>query len=264
MNKAIFYLPFAYFFASRLVSPVKMVSWIAIYPVPILMAIILFGGNPSWEIVIVALLGMCATYTIYELGYLQNDAITISNEKNPTIRLNPESLQYVRGTWIWILAFRLFLCGMLIVLILQFEPPGFEIFLMSLSVIALTFLIYNELRSWINVPLHFLLVCGRFCGPAILVLPDPVFLAYLVLIFPLINLIERGAEPRYNLTCLQRSVMSNHTSGRWIYYLIVGSLWSILSVVLQFELITTFIFLYLFLYRLVSPSLLGIFSSKNT
>ncbi|MBL4681814.1 MAG: hypothetical protein JKY88_13965 [Pseudomonadales bacterium] len=256
MNKGIFYLSFAYFFTTRLVSPLKMLSWIAIYPVPILIAIVLFTGDLSWEIILTAILGMCATYTLYELGYLQNDASTIIKEKNPTIRLEPSAILYVRNRWIGILVCRLFLCGILVALIRQFNPAGFEVFLMSLLIIALTFLIYNELRSWINVPLHFLLVCGRFCGPALLIIPDPAFLAYLVFIFPLINLLERGAEPRYNLSWLQDHVLSNQTSGRWIYYLVISITWPIICMLFSFNLVTTLIFVYLFFYRLISPALL--------
>jgi hypothetical protein len=88
-----------------------------------------------------------------------------------------------------------------------------------------------------------------------LVMPDLMFLGFTIIAFPLINLIERGAEPRYHVHWLQRRVFLNQRSGRWIYYLIASFLWLVFAIAMGIDIKTTVLLVCLFVYRLISPLL---------
>ncbi len=249
----IYYIPLAYFVYTRLVSGHKVVSWFFIYPIPISLACLLFTGGASIPVLSGIFLAIISTYSIYEIGYLQNDTVTIQNETNPTLRLTSAAVDHVRRQWIYVICTRPAISLILCLIIYQLKLPGFGLYCCSLLAIIIVFPVYNRLRGKINVPLHFVLVSSRFCGPALLVFPDLLFFFYLILTFPLLNLFERGAEERYGIDWLQQLPFSNLGSGRYWYYLVVSFLWSALCLSLNVELQTTLIFVYLFLYRLFSP-----------
>ena len=267
----VYYCPFAYFLSSRLVTYDKVISWLCIYPLPILLGYLLFSVNSTGNItegvagIESLLLAFAATYCLYELGYLQNDTVTVDHEDNPTLRLNRGEKDRVKQLWVSILATRVSTCLAILMTIYQLNPAGALAYVLSLLTIVVVFPVYNLTRGKINVPLHFILVCCRFCGPALLIIPDATFFIYLVLAFPLINLIERGAEGRYGIVWLQKFIFSNRASGRYWYYLLVTLLWAASCFIFDIDLQTTWLFIYFFLYRFLSPILMArLYSAKRT
>jgi phosphoserine phosphatase len=259
MNRLIYYLPLAYFLATRLKTPVKLLSWIAILPVPLLMVGLLVSPLDPVTTGSIILLGITASYTVYELGYLQNDVVTVTREDNPTLRLSETERDFVRQHWLTILATRVLALAAFLTDIELLEPPGMSYYYFSLLLLVIVFPVYNSIRSWINVPLHFLLVCGRFMGPVLLVAPavNPIFLGYLILIFPLLNVLERGAEPRYGITWLQDIRLTNQVSGRWIYYLVVSLVWLGVCQVTGLSLLSMSVLAYMLIYRAMAPQFIN-------
>ena len=255
----VYYCPFAYFVKSRLKTRVRFLSWLFIYPLPILLGCWLFNSGMSFDDLISVSMAVIATYSLYELGYLQNDSVTIENERSPTLRLTGPEISLVKRLRVSILIVRLGISLFFLWMIYHLGQSGFSAFLLTLVIIAVVFPVYNRTRGKINMPLHFILVCCRFCGPALLVYPAPMFLFYLVLAFPILNLIERSAEPRYDIKWIRWApfvTLSNQHSGRPIYYLLACFAWLAICLVVPIDLLTGLLFVYFFLYRLLSPVLL--------
>lgn len=254
--KIIYLLPLGYFLATRVPGHLASASWIAVYIVPLLM-IGSFSPLAITDAFAIQWLAIVAIYTVYEVGYLQNDALTTRSETSPTLRLTPAEMTNVQRLLAPIILVRIFILAALLVVLYALSPPGFNGFVICLACIIPVFLVYNLTRGPVNVPLHFLLVSLRFTAPVVVLFPqlDLLTVVYLLLLFPIINTLERAAEPRYGLTWAQRNPIANQSSGRWQYYLGLSMLWAGTCLALGINLMTLIPIVYLFAYRLLSPLL---------
>ncbi len=219
MTNWYFFVPYGYFIRTRIKSSAARISWVLIYFVPLLLTTFAFKGELVWADVFYLMLAATAVYAVYELGYIDNDTTTVQKELEPTIRLDAAQTQYVFA-FKWVISItRLSLT--LILLGLCFSAPGFSWLFIGLLSLLPTFSIYNRVRGRANAFIHPILVSIRFCLPVLLLLPEEQVLWYLILLFPVLNSLERASEPRYGLTFLQNFVIVNQTSGRWLYYLLV-------------------------------------------
>jgi hypothetical protein len=254
MARWMFYIPFAYFFGTRVVTNPARVSWCMIYFVPLLLCILSFSPNLDLNAVIQFFVATVCTYTIYELGYIENDTVTVRNEALPTLRLGALQLEYVSDYWLVILFVRLLTAGLLLSYLSSAE--GFVLYWLSLIILAVMFPLYNRQRGPINAWLHPLLVTARFCGPLMLLLPELTVFLYGLLVFPMLNGFERAREPRYGFKRLEQIWFTNGQSGRWGYYLVVLAIWLLLCITQGLSLLTALPLFYMFLYRLSSPWIL--------
>jgi hypothetical protein len=247
MNKA-YYIPYAYFISTRLKRPEKIASWIVIYPLALVLITYLNDANfKSW---LSLLLGMTATYNIYELGYLQNDVVTTKTEVNPTLRLDKINLKYVENHIKQVVFVRLLVTTLISVLLYYINEKSVIPYLTSLLLIMVTFSLYNSIRSIGNIPLHCILVTLRFCGPLTLITLSSNWLFAAFLVFPLINTIERSAELRYGIKFMQTWVLTNSGSGRWIYYMCLSTIYLVLAFSNIQPYSISLIFFYFLVYRI--------------
>jgi hypothetical protein len=239
---------------TRVVAWSARISWVMIYFVPLFLIIVAFNPVLDTTIYYQLILATVGTYTLYELGYIQNDTVTIRNETEPTLRLDELQQEYVSDYWLVILLVRLLIVAILLGYLST--AAGFLYYLFSLFLVALVFPLYNRRRGAINAALHPLLVIARYCGPLLLVMPEVAVFLYGLLMFPLINGLERARQPRYGLGVLQHLWFADGHSGRWGYYLLMLVFWSGVCLVLDFALLTVLPLAYMFVYRLVSPWLI--------
>lgn len=210
-----FYIPFFYTFKTRLISIDKIISWGMIYIIPISIANFILNVEHNGFIDFLNLFfSFSLVYSLYELGYIYNDAVTIKNEVKPTLRLSIAELQFFYRHKISIVFVRVFIALLLSILISN--EYGFGVYLTWL--IIPLYAGYNKIRSRWNLPLHFLLVTLRYSCPALAVSGDVTVFFIMFLVFSLINLIERGGEKRFNFSFLQKSIFNNHDRFRCIYY----------------------------------------------
>ncbi len=225
-RRRIFFVPLAYLFATRLQGRLGVLSWVCIYPVPILLSVTLFGhGQLESSSVLAVLLAMLATYGLYELGYMDNDVVTVRREAAPTHRLSSTEQGFYEERYAVIVGLRLLfvgVCALGVVLLVQANSAGEYLFLGGLAVIAIAFQIYNGTRGRINLPLQLVLVSARFCLPGAVAIywGHVSYLLVMLLCFPLPNLLERSGEPRYRLVFL--TMLHTHRHGfRVVYYLLL-------------------------------------------
>ncbi|MCB1692431.1 MAG: hypothetical protein KDI19_06665 [Pseudomonadales bacterium] len=221
-RRRIFLVPMAYFFATRLSGVFAAVSWIAIYPLAIAVSAVLYVSPFDLESWLGVVLAMLAVYSLYELGYMDNDTRTVARESSPTERLtDTEKRFFLRYRW-RIVVFRLVFVAALLVcirLLVPYNVGGFYGLLAGLGAIAVGFVLYNSTRGRLNLPLHGLLVGARFCTPGLIVVPAGrwEYLTLMLVAFPLPNLVERAGEGRYDIQPLAR-VAAHRDGFRVIYY----------------------------------------------
>ena len=202
----LFFIPILYTYSTRLQTPMKALSLIIIYVIPVLSLVIIANNAINISLLITALLAITALYNIYELGYIQNDAETIKKEKKPNLRLSPEQLNFYEKNKKHIYVTRFIIEILLLVsLYMLSSSKGIICFSCSLLAMMIVFRLYNTFRSHVNMLLYFILVTFRYCSPLAL-FPDN-FHWTLVLIaiftFPLVKTIEfksaKGPENTTNI-----------------------------------------------------------------
>lgn len=213
-----FYVPFYYTIVSRLNGFSKLFSWIIIYLLPQFMFVLFFRGVPDYFYALFSImLGILLIYTLYEVGYIYNDAETIKNEIHPTLRLSPSQLSYYHENRGLIYLVRFILAVIITCFFIYLEQYYF-IFLVW-CIIPL-YAVYNSIRNRWNLSLHFLLVVIRYCSVTILLGGGMAFF-YCVFLFPVINLLERCSEKRFQLHFFQTFIFSNKKDGRYKYYILL-------------------------------------------
>ncbi|SKD07893.1 hypothetical protein SAMN05660461_3861 [Chitinophaga ginsengisegetis] len=262
IDKAKFFIPALYFFRTRISSPAKLISWIIIYIVPT--AYISFhyfqemaNTHSIVDFVLMYLLQVGAIYNFYEVGYIENDTETIKGESNPTIRLKDKDFVFYEKNKFLIYIFRILFGCLLLWSLALFHMPIINYFLFVGAVIVILpiYLFYNRVRSRLTLLLHFLLVCIRFASYLLLYkgfntigLVDVIFI---LLAFPVINLLERAALKRFNFRQLSFILSSPFTLDkfRMYYYAIFSCIILIISSLNKEYFWLLILFVYYALYR---------------
>lgn len=218
---SIFYLPFWYSKQTRFRTITRFFSWIIIYVIPVSLSFLLVSPEFSYINIFKSFLAILLVYNLYEIGYIYNDAETIKKEISPTLRLNYQQLQYYENNKNYIYFFR-FSVSLLITFALSLYDRTLLFLLASWAIIP-AYVLYNTVRSRLNIPLHFILVTLRYCSPVLLFtgVNDAYICFFMILLFPLINTLERCTESRFGLVFFKDLFLTNRKSGRYFYYLIL-------------------------------------------
>ncbi len=248
-----FFVPFCYFFKTRLIKKSNKISWFFIYLLPILL-VIFSEKNVNLSSVLSVFMYILSVYTVYEMGYIWNDTETIKNEKKPTRRLTVTELDFYEENKKLI-----YLSRLLLVLIFSLYFFGSNIYyflLFNIFSILFLYVLYNSIRGVLNLPLHFLLVCFRFVTPVVAF--TSISFIWVVLLFPVINLLERASENRFGLYFFNDFLLSDKKRGRYVYYLILFFILLLFNA--PFSILITVVFL--FFYRFASYEAIKLWSDK--
>lgn len=243
-----FLLPGYYYFYSRLPRRSEQVSWLIVFPIVVLIAILLVTDQNPFTITVTYLIANFCWLNFYEIGYLENDAITIKGEKEPTLRIPESEILFIQENFYKLTIFRILTgVGLLIVLFYIIETAAnFWFFILVLVLARFFFYLHNSNRSRLNVlTYHFLSTTKFFVFPILLVTDSDELIALLValyLSFPLPRTIEHAVKAKYKLVLLKKLVGELDVF-RLRYYLFLA----ILSVILYIFVKTTFSFIMLFL-----------------
>ena len=233
MKHSFFYIPFFYFYKTRLKNISSLMNWFAIYIAPTYAVFLnMMSGTPFGMSTIIYIVMVSVVYSIYEAGYIQNDTETIKLETSPTLRLTQSQLAYYKKYKFVIYMSRLTFSLLFMMILFCFwnvAPKQIFLSMFGLLMMGVTFVIYNHIRNTLILLLLFILVSLRYILP---LLPfyndDNIFYFFLIiLIYPILNLMDWMYRPQFKKYALplQKGLM------RIIYY-------SLLSV----------IFIYLFIY----------------
>ena len=181
----------------------------------------------------------------YEIGYIQNDTETIKKENNPTLRLTMIQLQYYKSHFILIYSSRIF-WGILLSLLLYLLSDSVSYFICSSILLLLLYQVYNNVRNRFTLFLHFLLVIIRYWA-IILYFPISLsFMCYLLLLFPVLNLLERSSESRFHIPYISYLIADRNDIPlfRVKYYLTLLFLMLILEFFTEIPLVILFLSFY--------------------
>ena len=257
MNCLFFYFPIFFLYHTRQKSFKKFLSWGMVHLIPVCV-LAMMQSSFSITSMFISLLGVAMIYNFYEIGYIQNDAETIKNESDPTLRLNTIELSYYEIHKTSIYGVRLILGGILSYVLMRILPHP-QFFLICIFSLLLIYQIYNRIRNLCNLFLHIFLISIRFCSVQLLFFPD-INWAILIgsfFIYPFANILERASFPKYKIGFMRYLIggKSKIVSFRVKYYVIVLSIAIILAfimpvfdvrlcVLLVYYLVIRFLFLF--------------------
>ena len=144
MNK--FIIPFYYTFYTRIKGKSKRIAYIFTFILPIYIYIIAFNRSFTLIDFIASILGFIGLMSIYEVGYINNDVITIQYEKNPTLRLKEDEIFYARERIGKIRAIK-YIIALIIIGILVMLNCNYIYYTIGLILIYIVYLAHNKVRD---------------------------------------------------------------------------------------------------------------------
>lgn len=184
MRKLLFYLPILYVYITRLHTPLKCLSWVCAYFIPIIC--LLFLQNNEWNLsirnILFALLSIVTVVNFYDIGYIQNDTETIKKENKPTSRLSILQLEHYERYKLFIYFYRIVL-GLLLIYVLwrwKGTTQGCIYFLLAMIMLLVVYQLYNRMRCHWNMVFYFILSSLKYVSP-LLLFPENLTLGLLVL-----------------------------------------------------------------------------------
>lgn len=246
----IFYTPFSYTYYSRIKRPAAFCSFLAVRVVPVGLACWLLHDEPKPSMLIWMLLGWLAYYGWYEIGYLQNDLVTVTKEENPTQRVRDEHIGFFHSCYTSLVAARFLYTAFFLALFSQPQSTHVTTFIAVLAATYVAFLLHNHLRSRANIFTYFALSSLKMLAVPALLLPSTAMtanLGFFILLFPLVRTWEHAGKPKYGFTRIGVAAR-NPDAFRVAYYalLVLG------SIVLQCSAIWSLLFSYMLAIRCVA------------
>lgn len=199
-----FLLPFTYGFATRVKSEADRFSFLIIFLIPV-MFICAQAPMEAQGFALRFILGFTTLYSLYECGYLQNDAYTTKREPHPTIRL-PAALHAAVCRYAPLLiGLRVIAAAICIALLALLGQVNVVAFSSSLLIMLGIFTLHNQIRSRGNILTYFLTCSLKYISLPLLFLETPqygVCLSALLFSFVLPRSIEHAAKAKYGLRFL--------------------------------------------------------------
>lgn len=193
MKYLFYFLPLGYSFKTRQKGIKGLFSWTLKYVLPTIGISFCYA---SFDIIcyVIALL---LVYTLYEIGYIENDTETIKNEINPTLRLNEDELNYYENHKKWIYAVR-FIFSIIFSFILYCLEVNCTFIIYPYCLTPL-YMVYNRLRNKWNIILYLFQMFIRYS--AVVFIADNEInmglVLILFLIYPYPTYIQRTVKGRF-------------------------------------------------------------------
>jgi len=207
-------IPFQYLYISRLKRMSEVFSLLWIYPMYLVFFLFFLYAVPLYPALVSFLVGIFAWMAVYEIGYLENDAVTVHKEKFPNFRIDNASIDFIQVHFRKLVFFRLILFSMLVGVnfltdLWTANQCGWFIGWVLLG--RLFFFLHNTLRSRINILTYFGLCVTKYVVFPFLFLGlgygwEPYIV--ILLTFPILRTTEHAVKPKYGLVHLQRLVGS--------------------------------------------------------
>jgi len=251
-------IPFYYLVLSRLKSKIDRVSWIIIFIVPTFLLGLFFTDMSFYKYTLVFILANLVFYSLYEIGYMENDIQTTKKEKNPTIRINNSEYIYLNQNYSRVIKIKYIIVFILVVLLALIveDIKRLELFIGVLIVSRLFFYLHNFFRSRLNILTFFVLAITKYVMILFLVVPSDKLafsIVMAIIIFPLLRTIEHASRNKYHLSTYA-TLIGNHDLFRLKYYLTILVITILLYYFFHIESLFIIIILlvYFFLFRFFS------------
>lgn len=214
-------IPMCYSFWTRYKGKNGFFAWLVKYFIPVLTMGVLYSEYSFVGFV----LGLFYVYSLYEIGYIQNDCETIKKESNPTLRIDEHCLEVYESNKYFIYFCRaLYILLFGVLLIFHGVNPWIVVYgFLTLPV----FFVYNYVRNRRSLFIHLLLLVFRYSVPVVAAVNGfcPLCLLFLFFTYPVTLFVERSVKGKfgYRNMFIVRYVMHDYSerySFRIKYYLI--------------------------------------------
>ena len=249
--------PYLYFLKTRLKGKIQKISWVFVYFIPnIFLYLYITDFDISFNNIFTMILSLILINYIYENGYIQNDIILTKRETNPTLRIYGEELDNIRKNIRKIFLIR-FVITIFILILIFILVDDYKIFISILTMSVLLqslYLIYNSVRSVLNLYLILPLSYIRFYGFIIPFVPYKHLVEFIILtifIYPFSKFLEFTKQPRYGYEKISKLV-GNVDLFRIKYYLIITIIYIIFYFLIEINYIYIFVALYYLAFRFSS------------
>lgn len=249
--------PYLYFLKTRLKGKIQKISWVFVYFIPnIFLYLYITDFDISFNNIFTMILSLILINYIYDNGYIQNDIILTKRETNPTLRIYGEELDNIRKNIRKIFLIR-FVITIFILILIFILVDDYKIFISILTMSVLLqslYLIYNSVRSVLNLYLILPLSYIRFYGFIIPFVPYKHLVEFIILtifIYPFSKFLEFTKQPRYGYEKISKLV-GNVDLFRIKYYLIITIIYIIFYFLIEINYIYIFVALYYLAFRFSS------------
>lgn len=194
MTKLYFYIPGIYSIYTRYKGGKGMIAFVCKYWMICFMGSIVYVERFE---AIRFILGMFLMFTLYEFGYIQNDAETIKKETRPTMRLTKEDLIFYEQNKIQIYSLRVLYALLLAALSYSL---GIKWYLIALAFVTIpVFLLYNKVRCKWNLHIHIVLMFLRYAIPVFFACnhADVMLSFWMLLVHPMLIFIELSVKGKF-------------------------------------------------------------------
>ena len=250
--------PMVYLFESRLKSKIERISWFVIYIIPVFLLSYALSSVGTLSFIILFIMAVLSFFSLYEVGYIENDIKTTLNEKNPTIRII-QSKQYFLEKNYYVIQFFKILITLVLIFSIKFfsESLGIKIYLVQFVIclffMRVSFFAHNKIRSRLNVFTFMCLSVSKYFSIILLFVAFEDSLLLLVatfLMFPLLRTLEHSTKPKYRLSILI-DFLGDHDVFRVKYYFVMLLLGLALFYVLKnnISILVLALMTYFFIYR---------------
>ncbi len=169
-------------------------AWVVKFLVPVLFIAYGIDGFECCRFVF----GLLFLYSLYEIGYIQNDCETVKRETTPTLRISPDDMAFYEKHKRFVYFVRLFqtvLWGSVLLFVCRTQVWLLFYGLLTLPV----FLFYNHLRNGFCLAVHLLLMLLRYSVPVFLSanIFNGVALVFILFVYPLTLFIERSVKGKF-------------------------------------------------------------------
>lgn len=249
MNNIYLYLiPLYYTYHSRCKDTFLKISYIFsfIFPIFILNFEIMGEINNLLRIILV-LFSILSVMSIYEIGYIVNDTLTIKKEKNPTLRLCETERQVLEEKIKKIIFLKILVAAILFkVMNFELEVEWIKYILMSFVILWIYYLHNNIRNKKINFITFMSLSFCRFFWPIYLI-NESINYMVMVSIFLELVLIRNIELIGKKYKFYRFNIYQKRDSFRVVYYLFLLLVYTILRVDLQFKILLYYLLVYRFL-----------------
>jgi hypothetical protein len=221
-------LPFNYLLNSRIKSLLERVSWVIIYFLPSVIVGLYYIHDHHLIYLLLYILAYITFNAVYEIGYMQNDVVTVRTESTPTYRLSLKARESLYKILWRVYFFRamiaLFLLFCMYEISIKFDVEIFiSQFSFMLLLVLFIFSLHNNIRSRGNIVTFSLLSLLKFSIVLSLFFSFEFYIELLmcsVFVFPLLRSIEHSTKLKYGMTSLSR-IVGSHNIFRLKYYILI-------------------------------------------
>lgn len=167
MNNLFFYLPLLYRYHTR-ERNYFLVPFIMTDFLPPFVLCLTQLNESVFHFLVVFILSYFSMFSIYEIGYIMNDAITIKKEYNPVMRLTETELEYFEKNNFKILAVRFSLFALFNGFLVWCYKYNISYLLLFNVVLLVVYLLHNYFRNGVRFVTDTVLNLGKYFIPLFL------------------------------------------------------------------------------------------------